>query len=240
MPTQSDLISTVKKVDGIFEINSTRKSLAFSKVARVGKVSLFILSTHWCKPCYYLKDDLKALIREGKIDQNYVDIYYCMLTENTSQSLESLNMKGAYRNYKYVDLLTESFPTTYILTPTTNCYAIVKGHRTEEIYKHIGNLVRASKEYFNADYLEFRSVQNMNLVETPLRLVEKNPTPAPGRFEKQQETYIVKKNDSVYGIAKKIKPRGFKIDQVMQDIIDLNQIKENLIHPGDVIKLPIY
>lgn len=134
-------------------LDLSEKSLAFSRFAKPGQISVFILGAPWCHPCHALKNALQEGYDNGSINTKDVDIYYCNLAKNVEDTPDVLDSREGYRNIKYVDQLTEFFPTTYILTPTTNCYAIVKGYKGNEILKMIQDLQETKKEYFSLSAL---------------------------------------------------------------------------------------
>lgn len=138
-------------------LDISEKSLAFSRVATVGKVSIFIISAHWCRPCRVLKDYLETELETGNIDSRYVDIYYCLVTKNNSESEEDLAQRQAYRHIRDIDGLVKVYPTTYILAPTTNCFTYVQGagpDAQEKIVEYAKKLSVLAKESFNPSYLE--------------------------------------------------------------------------------------
>ena len=49
--------------------------------------------------------------------------------------------------------MTEVFPTSYIRSPTTNCYAIIKGAETEKIFSYVKDLLELKHRYFTLSAL---------------------------------------------------------------------------------------
>jgi hypothetical protein len=130
--------------------NTADKCYSFSRVAKPGKVSLFILGTHSCAPCEVLKMQLNEAMEKGIINPSEVDIYSYMLSKSAADKTEDLNSRLGYRMLKNIDKLTKIWPTTYITSPTTNCYAIVEGNKYEEIMENIKDLLEAKRKYFDA------------------------------------------------------------------------------------------
>ncbi|MCI5091624.1 hypothetical protein [Phaeodactylibacter sp.] len=149
----------------------------FSKYAKPGKISLFIISAHWCAPCYALKNKLEEDLKSGKINPEIVDVYDYTLTKSKRETLEDLRQKPSYRHTSMIDKLTKVFPTTYITTQTTNCYTIVEGSKYDDILKHISDLMSVNK-YFNINSFQGRvssvnvppSIPNQALLEENTQL----------------------------------------------------------------------
>jgi len=138
-----------------YELDGYKESIAFSRVATPGKVSAFIISTHWCNPCKTLASALKEDMTNGTIDPNEVDIYYCLISSGPKDDFKSLRKHSPYINWQYIDKLTSIFPTTYILTPTTNCIALIEGANYDQVSGKIASLVSAQRKYFNMNSLNY-------------------------------------------------------------------------------------
>jgi len=148
--------------DLITTIDATEKSPAFSRIAQPGKISIFIMAAHWCGPCKTLRNSLKAALESNQIDRNLVDVYYCLVTKSSNEREQSMLSRPAYRHLQKIDGLINKFPTTYILTPTTNCYAIVKGAKEQEIFGYINDLTLLTNQYFNASFVDFGPSSTQN------------------------------------------------------------------------------
>ncbi len=123
--------------------------LAISKIAKPGKVSVFIISTHWCGPCVALKSRLQQDFNMKK-----VDIYYCLLSKSNQDSFKLMNKRPAYRIWKFIEGVTDSFPFVYIVAPTTNIRGRVKGNDYNKIQNLINELLDKTVKYdFNKDLL---------------------------------------------------------------------------------------
>ncbi len=144
--------------DKIKTLNVGNKDIVFSDIAKRGKVSLFIISAHWCGPCKALKNKLSDAFKAKLISPKDVDIYYCLVSKDNNDTPDKMEKKSGYRHLKYIDQLTEVFPTTIILTPTRNCYTIVKGANYDVIMGTINDLLTIKKNYF--DIKEFTSDSN--------------------------------------------------------------------------------
>lgn len=102
-------------VDNWYEVNAYGKAVAFSKVAKEGRISVFIVSTTWCKPCIELKNNLFS-----SLDQYPdVDFYYILMNGSTKHNYKDLKETAAYDVWMKTELLKE-WPTVYVLAPTTN------------------------------------------------------------------------------------------------------------------------
>lgn len=151
------IFSDQKKRDNYIQtLDISEKSLAFSRIAEVGKVSLFIISAHWCKPCEVLKNQLIKELEVGNINPEYVDIYYCLVTKNASEGISDLEQRQAYRHLRDIDGLVEVFPTTYIVAPTTNCFTFIQGagpSSLDKIISYSKDLSELAKNDFDPEYL---------------------------------------------------------------------------------------
>lgn len=132
---------------------SDKYMYAFSKYAKPGKVTLFITSAHWCRPCVDLTNQIERAYEAGKINKNEVEVYLHKVTRSSRDTKKVLNAKPGYKMLKEIDFLTKTFPTTYITSPTTNCYNVIEGMKFDEILKDIQDLLRAKKMYYTPEYL---------------------------------------------------------------------------------------
>ena len=129
--------------------NAGEHMYAFSKYAKAGKITLFITSASWCAPCKVLTQNLEEAFENGRIDNEHVEVFILKFRGN----LKQMNTQRGYQMLKEIDLLTKEFPTTYICSPTTNCFNVIKGNKLEEILDDIDFLNEARIKYFNNNYL---------------------------------------------------------------------------------------
>lgn len=108
-----------------YELDARGKVVPVSKIAKVGKISVFMVSTSWCGPCIELKLRLKAT----QFDMDKIDFYYLLVADNDTPNYEK---SLAYETWRRVERL-EAFPLVYITAPTTN---IVSKFGKEESYKY--------------------------------------------------------------------------------------------------------
>lgn len=130
---------------------------AFSRYAKPGKITLFITSAHWCAPCKRLIDRIENAYRSREISIYDVETYIVKVTTSNHDTKKVLNKRSGYKMLKEIDLLTKSFPMTYICSPTTNCYNVVEGLKYEEIMTDITTLKSMKDKYFDPNYLRTNS-----------------------------------------------------------------------------------
>src|ERR1017187_8484453 len=60
------------------------KCYSFSRIAKAGKITLFIVSTHWCAPCIDLKNRIDEALKSNIIDPKQVDVYNYMVSRSSA------------------------------------------------------------------------------------------------------------------------------------------------------------
>jgi hypothetical protein len=122
-----------------FQIDAKGSLIPFSKIARPGKVSVFIVGITGCSPCIVLKESLWG---DKTMDLTKVDFYYVNLASGISQ--EELNQTSGYKLWRQIEKL-EAYPYVYILSPTTNI--ISRGNFTASVVKkNINSILEAFKD----------------------------------------------------------------------------------------------
>lgn len=130
-----------------YEIDARGKVVPIGKVAKLGKISVFIISTSWCSPCIELKNRLKA----KQFDMDKVDFYYILIADAEMKNYEK---SVAYEVWRRIENL-EAFPMIYITAPTTN---IVSKFGKEEYNKYdrilkVINGLNEDSENFNLNVM---------------------------------------------------------------------------------------
>jgi thiol-disulfide isomerase/thioredoxin len=105
-------------------IETFDSTIAFSKIARLGKISVFVVSTAWCAPCRVLKRDLLAVNAKY---QSQIDFYYINMC--AKQPYDALKNTDAYFYARMFDRLKE-WPRVVITAPTGS---IVKQFSQEDL-----------------------------------------------------------------------------------------------------------
>lgn len=149
--------------DHVIELKFEEKSFVFSKIAKPGKVSVFILSTSWCAPCLLLKNSFEDAFKNHSFYSKDLDVYYCNLSNKKYSDFNKLSKNKGYINFKEIDQLTSVFPTSYILSPTTNCYTIISGNYPDSIFSIINDLTKRKEKFFSIKHLEVEKVQKNNV-----------------------------------------------------------------------------
>jgi thiol-disulfide isomerase/thioredoxin len=126
-----------------FEVNCTGKVLAVSRIAKVGKISVFIISTPWCAPCKMLKD---KLMDNSDINMELVDIYYVLMTDNNDY--DELKQTESYKVWREVEQL-DAWPYVYITAPTTNIVSNFSPTKEKNTYDRIMKVINALGENTN-------------------------------------------------------------------------------------------
>jgi thiol-disulfide isomerase/thioredoxin len=110
MPLEAEAL-TDEKASNWFHINTFDSTIAFSKIARLGKISVFVVSTAWCAPCKTLKAALKQQNQfTSKVD--FYDINMCY-----QRKYSELEKVDAYAYARIYDRLKE-WPRVVITSPT--------------------------------------------------------------------------------------------------------------------------
>ncbi len=132
-----------------FEINSFNKAIAFSKIAKLGKVSIFVVSTSWCGPCHVLEKALKS----QSYDMTLVDIYIIDMAPKGKNNSDLQNT-DAYNIWMSIENL-ESWPTIYVTSQTSNLKAIFNGKgKDKDVISRINRIVNGlldQNKYFVKD-----------------------------------------------------------------------------------------
>ncbi|MEM1320557.1 MAG: hypothetical protein AAGG75_09885 [Bacteroidota bacterium] len=152
-----------------FEVNAYNKMLAFSKIARIGKVSIFIISTSWCQPCRQLKQDLM----NADYDLSGVDIYYVNMSSGASYA--ELKNTPAYYDWRQVERLSE-WPTVYIAAPSSNIVLKTNASQLPKgmtLYNKIIQTIDRLKGYHEDFY--------------PEMMITRAPAPTPIAYPKYEE-----------------------------------------------------
>ncbi len=121
--SSSSIVDQIEKSIDTDEFNSTIQwktievfdsTIAYSKISRLGRVSVFLLSTPWCGPCQKLKNTLSDF---GNFD-GQVDFYYIsMCHEFPEKKYEDLKKTDSYFFARYYDRFKE-WPRVIITSPT--------------------------------------------------------------------------------------------------------------------------
>lgn len=106
-------------------INTFDSTIAFSKIAQLGKISVFILSTPWCGPCKVLKEKLSTHSEyAGRVDVYYINMSY-------GRTYNELKKTDAYFFSRMYDRLKE-WPRVVVTSPSAS---IVKAFSSGDLYK---------------------------------------------------------------------------------------------------------
>jgi|GEM_PF-3131519 len=109
------LHSTVDTIQWKY-INTFDETIAYSRIAELGKVSVFVLSTPWCGSCKTLK---KQLSTHTEYQQD-VDFYYINMCSSCSPNdFKRLQAEDAYAYARLYDRLKE-WPRIIITSPSTS------------------------------------------------------------------------------------------------------------------------
>lgn len=121
-------------------INASNKLVAFSKYAKVGKISVFIIGAPWCAPCRVLKEDLHS----ANLDMKLIDIYDVQVTY-----VSELNQFKRTQFYDYwgkLESLT-TLPRIYIASPTSTIVASFDNAGSDKsVYDRILRIINQLKE----------------------------------------------------------------------------------------------
>lgn len=205
-------------------INAYGKILSIGKVARPGKISVFIVSTYWCPPCKALKKNLQQQTGSQMANVDFYDIQMATDQDGKNYSYADLKTTIAYRMWRQLELLKE-WPLIYITSPTTNVVKkfspgdLTSGSALGKILEVIQKLQQPSQG-FHEEYL----VQEATYVEPPSDQKQQLPN-----WSNNSKTYLVKPGDTLHKIARMF---GTKCKR----IIKLNGIIDpDKIAPGQVL-----
>ncbi len=123
-----------------YEVNSFGKVPAVSKIAKVGKVSIFIVSTHWCAPCHALQEAIK----DKNYNMNDVDVYIIDMAP-AGYTFEQVKNDPSYKTWLSIENL-QKWPTVYVTTQTSTLkgfFGKIGGDKTlaEDIHKMVTDLL---------------------------------------------------------------------------------------------------
>lgn len=197
--------------ENCFEIGSYNKVTAFSKLAKPGKISIFIVGTHWCKPCKILKREL------WNVSSAYPDVDFYYIDMSEGNSYQELTKTPAYYVWRTVERLKE-WPLICVYSPTTN---LVKKFSPTQLetegfqgtsYDKVLNIIARLRDYtkgFSPD-IHLLSQYHPPLVQkTRINTVSESKIGADSTeqlttsFQKCSKTHIVKKNENLTDIRKK-------------------------------------
>jgi len=152
-----------------FEVDISNRVISFADLAKYGKTSAFIISTHYCAPCLAMKNQL--LLDYGNSPD--VDIYYCLLTKDNYD--HHYNKRESFLMYQNIDEATSQYPLICLFSSTRNLYSFYTGFSEEKyavLSKAINHLVESSEQYFDQSLMSVEedagaiaalSIENQNL-----------------------------------------------------------------------------
>jgi len=119
-----------------YELNTNGQVISYSRIAKEGKISVFILSTNWCSPCKALKHRLQ----DTPFDKDKIDFYYVNMSGD--MKYEQLKHSNGYQIWRKIEQIN-SWPTVYIAAQTTN---IVSSFSAEEEPYPYDKVVKITKD----------------------------------------------------------------------------------------------
>ncbi len=119
-----------------YELNTNGQVISYSRIAKEGKISVFILSTNWCSPCKALKQRLQ----DTSFDIDKIDLYYVNMSGD--MKYEQLKRTNGYQIWRKIEQIN-SWPTVYIAAQTTN---IVSSFSAEEEPYPYDKILRITKD----------------------------------------------------------------------------------------------
>jgi thiol-disulfide isomerase/thioredoxin len=154
-----------------FNINTFDSTIAFSKIAKLGKVSVFIVSTSWCGPCKTLKEQLKKEVKYGS-NVDFYDINMCY-----QRRYDDLEKTDAYFYARMYDRLKE-WPRVVITSPTGS---IIKSFSSEDL---IGECIKNQlfeqyqkavdqKQPLHLTDLNFENCQNPSVFAKTIEILDR-------------------------------------------------------------------
>jgi thiol-disulfide isomerase/thioredoxin len=154
-----------------FNINTFDSTIAFSKIARLGKISVFIVSTSWCAPCKVLKEQLKKEMKYGT-NVDFYDINMCY-----QRRYDDLQKTDAYFFARMYDRLKE-WPRVVITSPTGS---IIKSFSSEDL---IGECIKnqlferyeqavQQKQPLHITDLNFENCQNPSVFAKTIEILDR-------------------------------------------------------------------
>jgi hypothetical protein len=145
-----------------YEIDARGKVVPISKIAKIGKISVFMISTSWCAPCIGLKKRLQAT----EFDMSKVDFYYVLVADNQTPDFEKSN---AYETWRRIEGL-EAFPMIYIAAPTSNIVSKLgkkEYNPYEKIIQVVNGLLEDSEHFKNATMYKEKEHDSMTISAAP-------------------------------------------------------------------------
>jgi thiol-disulfide isomerase/thioredoxin len=163
-----------KTTSNWYEIHTNGKIVPIGKIAKPGKISVFIISASWCGPCKGLRKHLEAT----RFDENLVDFYYVENQEGNLEAHKRYEKSIPYKIWTKIEGL-ETYPLIYIASQTTNIVSKFGGDE-EKKYEKIVEIVNAllidganlsSDMIWSAEPIQANTKQHAdNNIETPSQL----------------------------------------------------------------------
>jgi len=159
------LIGTIHLLKaGFYELDVSDKVINFSSYCKQGKITVFIMSQHGCKPCIYAKE----FFMEQYANNKYVDVYYCMRTKN-NEDLKYFQNRASTQMWGYIEAYTAS-PRIYIFSPTGNPQCIL-GSFKSEVVKDVMDGLLESMSYYKKELLSFANSDNSSSKSTNSKVI---------------------------------------------------------------------
>lgn len=122
--------------------------IPFGKIAKVGRVSVFIVSTPSCAPCKVLKANLYG---DKSFNMQKIDFYDVNIASGITE--KELRNTTEYRLWRQAERL-ESYPYIYILSPATN--VVARGtFNASEVKHNINSLLEAFQGFDEKSMLAY-------------------------------------------------------------------------------------
>lgn len=123
-----------------FKLDINGELIPFSKIAKEGKISVFIVCIPRCPPCEVLKDNLYS---DKTIDLNKVDFYDINLTTKITE--EQRKAQKTFAIWQEAEKL-KGFPYIYILSPVLNITS--RGNfNASKTKENIDNLMKLFEDF---------------------------------------------------------------------------------------------
>lgn len=167
-----------------FNINTFDSTIAFSKIARLGKISVFVVSTAWCAPCKTLKAALKQQTQfASKVD--FYDINMCY-----QRKYSELEKVDAYAYARIYDRLKE-WPRVVITSQTGSIIKSFSAVDLEEerikkrLYDLYMNAAKAHHSTIDMAEMTHANTQPTQVFDKTIEIIE--------RLLKDEQYFNVKK-----------------------------------------------
>ena len=156
---KSDSLITTKEQEHdsnvrFLDIDSSEGVISFGKIAKIGKISIFVISTDWCIPCKHLK---KKLEHEPPLKKD-LDIYFVNLS--SGKDYDELKKSKSYAMWRFFERI-EEWPTVLIYSPTGNLIKKFnasslkkenfEGSIMDKIVQVLNRLEKYVEDYFHSD-----------------------------------------------------------------------------------------